>query len=801
MPLSARAITCLKKAGVGSLLELSRLSEDDLPGIRDMGAETRREIMGYIESSQLSAASPDGGYWLENVSLDNLKIPLPLLRHVGVSQEGIMPLLREGIHTVEDLCLRKVPFQECFAILPAVGFLPVSVFARFKEGIDSLNDSARACVLGRCDGATLQEIGDETGVSRERVRQIVEKACRDLRNAADLVAGVLFGLRDNSFAYADLQNMLGDEQAARCCKLVLQGSEYAMHFRFSERFFPADICPPDTDRLLAEFALENIGEGVNFSDNLESIEAGLAKRSLGFFDFEDIMNYLVHNGYRFYGGYVSKGAKSYGYVCHDAVKKFFPFDIKLNDDENNEDMRRLRQIMARHYQGLEIPRANKALTATLTRDSTRMVLSGRGRYCPFDKVRYNAALLDEVRQFILSSEQTSFYYGELYSYFEGRLLAETNINNFHFLHGMLKCLFPNEFVYERDLLVKTGSARQDVNDRLIQLFKQHKRALKKSEIMKAIPGINDFVIGFSASRAREVIQWDYNEYNHIENITACPEDINSLREIIKIQNGKHSGYCSESLLYMGAKENCRGFLERNRVENAQNLFYIASYFLGDEYRFKRPHIAAADFPARELSGMSIMQALLETEKTLNYIGFGLLAQNLGWPESTQTQVFNELEKNYKRVSEDDYVRDGLFSVPRDAIRQTSRILGEMTKSSGFHALGGTFDFGAFPKCGFQWNGFLLETIINEYSTGFRIIYPQIRHRKIQRGVIVPDKSPHNSFDELVVDILRKAGIHSISESGLAKMLKQRGIIAKTLPCELYKSSGMRLENETFFIDS
>ena len=736
-------------------------------------------------------------YWLDNVSPDNMKIPLPLLRHVGVSQEGISLLLQEGIQTVEDLCLRKVPFHECFAILPAVGYLPVSVFIHFKEDVGSLSDSARTCVLGRCNGATLREIGDGIDVSRERVRQIVEKTCRDLRNAADLVAGVMFGLHNNSFTYADLKDALGDEQTARCCKLALLGSEYAMHFRFSERFFPADICPADTDRRLEEFALEVIGKGVNFSDNLESIESGLAERSLGFFDFEDIMNYLVHNGYRFYGGYVSKGAKSYGYVCHDAVMKFFPFDIKLNDDENNEDMRLLRQIMARHYQGLKIPPANKSLTATMTRDATRMVLSGRGRYCPFEKVRYDPALLDDVRRFILSSEQTSFYYSELYSYFEERLLAKTNIDNFHFLHGMLKCLFPNEFVYERDMLVKTGTMRQDVNDRLIQLFKQHKRALKRSEILEAIPGVNDFVIGFSAIRTRDVIQWDAGEYNHIENITAYPEDINSLREIIRAQTSKHSGYCSDSLLYMDAKESCRDFLERNHVKNAQNLFYIASYFLGDDYRFKRPHIAAAGFPVQELSGMSIMQALLGTEKTLNYIDFGLLAQNLGWHESTQAQVFSELEKNYKRVSEDDYVRNGLFSVPRDAIRQTSLVLGEMTESPGFQAFGGILGYGAFPECGYAWNGFLLETIINEYDTGFRIIYPQIRHRKIQRGVIVPGSSPYSSLDELVVGILLEAGIHSISESGLEKMLRQRGVIIKALPSELYGSSGLHFKNETF----
>jgi len=98
------------------------------------------------------------------------------------------------------------------------------------------------------------------------------------------------------------------------------------------------------------------------------------------------------------------------------------------------------------------------------------------------------------------------------------LLAETNIDNAHFLHGMFKYLYPNEFVYERDLMSKIGISRQNIDDRLSQLLLENGRAMSKEEIRQSIPGINDFVIAFAILRQPHLLQWDYNEYNHINNI-------------------------------------------------------------------------------------------------------------------------------------------------------------------------------------------------------------------------------------------------------------------------------------------
>lgn len=799
LPLSNRAKNCLMQAGILSLDALMALTESDLLSMKNMGRKTCQEILDYCESISSAPLRAIKSYRLQEIEATNKNIPIVALENIGISSSGIAFLLQNGNTLVGDLCGRCLHPREYAMIQPVAEFLSTSVITHFITDFEALRDSEKTCLIRRIHGATLQEIGDELGLTRERVRQILIKACRKLQKSADLIAGTLFVSYNGTFTFAKLQERWLDEQMALCCKLVLQESAFAVYFKFSDRFVCADICPPDVDRALEEFLVETIGEGLNFYDNLERIEYELTQRLLHFFDFQDMMNYLVLHGYHFYGDYVVKGKPSYADICHDAIRKFFAFDIKLDTDENNEDMKALREIIAKCYQGLSLPSCNRALTAGVTRDDSLIVRSGRGRYCPVEKVIYNASLLDEMRMFVQNSSQTSFYYSELYAHFEGRLLAETNIDNPSFLHGMLKSLFPDEFTYERDLLFKNDTIRQSIDDRLEQLLLAEGHAITKKEIQKAIPGVNDFVIGFSAMRHPKVIQWNYREFNHVDNLIVTPEDLVVLRDILRQRTKEHAGYCSDVLLYDSACENCREFLDRNMIEHPQNLYYIVDYFFRKEYRFKRPHIISNTFPIAELSTAGIAYALLGGKGALSYEKYVNLARQFKWASGTTNAVFSELEENYIRTSMDDYIHKEVFKVSDVTLELIGEHLISLVSNYNYCALSSIFDFGGFPECEYEWNGFLLESIITEHLSDFRIIYPQVQDRRYHRGVILFADSPFTSFEDLVTCILQDSNILPISEKGMEIFLKMRGLIANVLPQEIYEWPTMVYKNELFSV--
>jgi DNA repair protein RadC len=791
LPLSVRARNCLMRSGITSLEELLSLGEEDLMRIRNMGAKTFHEILAFRETVSLPETDSSKLYYLENIDSENRPIPISLLHNIGISEQGLDLFLRCNLFTVGDLCDRGLTPQEYSFARKINSYFSIPVTQHFTDAVEALKDSAKISISKRCVGATLEEIGKELQVTRERVRQILAKTCRKLTGVAELAAGVLLSSDKTAFSFSDLINLFRSEESAMYCKLVLQKSEYVRYIKFSDSFIKADVWDADLEERLKEYTDEIIGEGINFYDNLELIESELKKHNLDYFDATDIMNFLIHNKYRFYGDYVTKGTQPYAIVCCDAVRKFFRFDIKLDSDEDNQDMRLLRQIIVKHYHGVPLPPNNRALTAGMTRNPSKLILSGRGRYCPIEKVIYSVSLFEELHSFITNSPQTSFYYAELFSHFQGRFLAETNIDNPNFMHGMLKCLYPNEFAYERDLLSKVGELRQDIDDRLSQLLLENGRSMTKAEIKQSIPGINDFVIAFSVMRLQEVIQWDYNEFNHIDNIKITPEERAMLFDAIKTQTELHNGYSSDTLLFTAAKDICKEFLSRNNIANPHNLYYVASCLFESNYRFKRPHILSKEFPVQEISATNIAQVLLHCETDLNYEKYNRLAADLGWAGGTVYAIFSELEKDFIRVSENDYVRKTYFGVSQSLINSISDILQGLVSKSGYFAFSSIFDYESFPKCSYKWNGFLLESLINEYDTGFRIISPQIRDRRYQRGIIVANDSPFNTFEDLVIENLLSDGISTLSETELLKYLKMRGlIITSAIPQELYECPKM-----------
>jgi len=473
--------------------------------------------------------------------------------------------------------------------------------------------------------------------------------------------------------------------------------------------------------------------------------------------------------------------------------------LKLNSDENNEDLSYLRKIISKHYGGLELPENNRALSARMI---TALIQSGKSQYCHIDSVIYSIGLFDEIYEHMQHSPQPSFHYSELFELFKGRLLSETNITNYYFLHGMLKYLFAEDFDFnDRDIITKLGETKQNADSRLNELLLSSRAPLSKKEIKAAFPGINDFVIAFSVNREKDIIPWDYNTYNHIDNLNINNEDISKMAFILEQAVKEYSGYLSDSLLFDTVKTKFPQFLAKNAIENERNLYYISVYYFGTLYRFRRPHILSfdIDIDIEELSLINIAKYLLDCQSGINYKEYLNLAAKLGWANGTLYSVFSELETEFVRISEDDYVPKDVFMFENDFIERFNEQITILLKDSGYFSLFSLFSFQGFPQCQFEWNGFLVESIIRECNTEYKILSPQVKDRRYQRGIIVNTNNPVHSFEDLVSQIMKIDGDISFSEPEFCDYLKQKGLIYNTIPQELYNCDEIIFKTEMFSI--
>lgn len=767
----------------------------DASKVKGIGAASMEMIhQAYLDAKHKLATDILPSLNPIDIASENLALPINTLPKLGAPSAIIDVLQKHGYSTLADISEKGLSQYHYSLIQKALPRIRIPIASYFEEQLNRVGERSRYCLIQKCQGATLQKIADSLRLTRERVRQIISKSCRTLRDSAEMVAFSIIIKDRDWFPMSELQQRFYDPSMVDCCKYVLADSKAFRYLAFSDKFVRSKTCPKDLDSVLRQFVREIIGRGVNFNDTLEIIDAELSRQGLCFLDFEDIMNYMVKNGYHFYGDYALKGGQSYAYVCYDAVLKYFPFDIKLDSEDDNEDIEELRRIIVKWYSGLSLPSSNRTLTARL---ANFLVLSGRGRYCPVEKVVYNIDLLNEIYEYIQNNPQTSFYYTELFTLYKGRFMAETNITNPHFFHGILRYIYPDDFQYERDLLVKTGKARSDVNERICELVVRSGGAVTKVDIKKSVPGLNDFVISFTVARVPRLIQWEYNAFNHMDNISVSAEDYKMLEGILSTETVYHSGYLSDDILFRRVKDASPFFLEKNRIISSMNLHYVVAYLFEGQYRFRRPHIVTPEFPADELSIANIAKVLLGCKTELSYESYFSLVNSLGWANGTSYSVFCELEKEFVRVSEDKYVARDVFKPHESFIKEVTHQIDKLVYESGYFAFSSIYSFDSFPDGEYKWNGFLLESIINEFSTGFRIIVPQVKDRRYQRGIIIRSESPIKSFEELVISLLNNDGITSLTEIEMMKYLKNKGVITTAIPQELYDCSMLPYKNEVF----
>jgi hypothetical protein len=96
---------------------------------------------------------------------------------------------------------------------------------------------------------------------------------------------------------------------------------------------------------------------------------------------------------------------------------------------------------------------------------------------------------------------------------------------------------------------------------------------------------------------------------------------------------------------------------------------------------------------------------------------------------------------------------------------------------------------------------LVGSIIENYNCGFKLIQPQAKDRRYQKGIIVRDTSEISAYDELIAYLMKKDGINGISLLAFEKYLKNKGLINKVIPRELYNSEYIYYKNESFWIQS
>ena len=228
LPLSVRARNSLTRNGYQFASELVGITHDGLMQMKKMGLKTAEEVLAYFEkisvqtgggaiqsddgtggnemAAQMCASyGGEGSVWLQEILRVRSRFPEAmaetLVYHLydsvfvrGTVKARILRITEESGGEISKAALEeKLPshlnnttvLEEILLELEAISAIEVGevmVYRRypsvgeFASGIE--DERIREVIQGRLAGQTLQEIGDQYGVSKERVRQLMQKGLK-----------------------------------------------------------------------------------------------------------------------------------------------------------------------------------------------------------------------------------------------------------------------------------------------------------------------------------------------------------------------------------------------------------------------------------------------------------------------------------------------------------------------------------------------------------------------------------------------------------------------------------------------
>lgn len=347
----------------------------------------------------------------------------------------------------------------------------------------------------RAKGKTLQETGDNAGVTRERVRQLERKYI------------TMF----NGFYNAPNGNLNNLLRAFVSNSLFLTDTDIIKIFPFNPRLFKYLLLNIEIDGIIY---IEEIGK-FYFTDDYDWYKELLIyidelPSQFNINDLDSIisqcLNYLLKNDikldyddcskillqdYKLIGSIYSKTKLSLADKFTNLMKKYYPNPVNIYD---SKFLSEFRSLYYKTY-GDDKIKTDHAISSVIARIG---MLVGRGLYVLNDRMFMSEKLANKIYNYIISSDRQIFLTNNLYEIFKEELQAE-GINNKYFMQGALKQRLGDKLFFRRDYISTTNEVTS-VYGEMVKFVKDAKRIVSYDEIQEEFKGTPWNVLIFALSQ-------------------------------------------------------------------------------------------------------------------------------------------------------------------------------------------------------------------------------------------------------------------------------------------------------------
>ena len=805
--LSIRAKNVLRRNKIITFEELKKyVMHHDISKLRGVGVSTLQEIEEILSKNidnivlckeKCDMKGSEKNKLIENIHPEIENMDVEILCMLGISVRTTNKLKKYNINTLSELAnssqnkvekiirmdnvIKIKSIEKCLELSP-------KMLLEYVLNTNEKEENYQAFLL-RANNYTLQEIALSKNVTREAIRQHEKKFSDKIFILSKLLMDG-FIQKEGKISKQDIEDMFVCEDHKKIMVYWMEYSKLYESLDFAELYVYAEGSKNAVKDRLLECMAEIIGEGIDIFDNLEDIVEKLSDDGFEYLDICDVVRFIETKGYYVYGDYIAKNSMPYGKLGSIIVKSKFPNGININDDN---ELNILRKEINEKFGEVKIPKSNRSFSARL---AEHMVLRDRGKYVPKECINIDMSTIGNIKDYIDDLPDKQIYYSQIYGEFEGKLQIMCGIDNYNFLHGVLKLYYPDEYNYSKDYLTKENSEYKEESwtQKVERYFMNKNTIVHKNDIKRELPGITDIVLFTAVSTSEKIFLWDYNYYTSTEILDYNNKDLEYLETEISSIMENNYGYCSDALLYDEIKKKYPYFIEKNNIKTLNNLYYVCARLLKDKFDFRRPHILQKGL-LPEISTKNIIMYMMGNPEKLSYETYIGLFKKMKWQKVTSFFVFNDIAKNYVRLSDDIYIKKDNFEMDCTLLSKIENVIGEHMQC-GKCSINNFDSWEELPEIKYEWTPFLLHSIIDKYSEVYKTIEPEITDRRYEKGVIVNKNSEINNYTDIIIDLLQQLNIKTISERELLSLMILQGL-TNYIPKEVYNSEKIEYVNENF----
>lgn len=698
-------------------------------------------LRGYFKTKVFSLGRLkrlfQGGSEISRTQIDNIKTAV----------EGEYRSAMDTPHTGKD--------RDVFLDLVGLENQEMGLESSHTYGLPSVLDKVmkdertKSILISRSEGNTLEEVSSRHGITRERVRQIEKKAVTAL---GGIIGSELSAwLNENGFVENQCLNVeritetLG-EDGWNILEYVLRLTKPQGYYALKKsNVYLYGISKKATDTLKA--LEDKVLLGISKED-ISELVLKLREEDLFCLTEEALIKHIESLGYRSHGDVWSVSNVTIRKAASLVMADLRDDTFKISDPEDTRKMRML--IMQKGA----LPSAGDRAFWTAVTEA--MVLCDKGTYCSPNRIKIPQKLLDDIVSYVERNLGSGMFYKSVFSAFSNELSEESNIDNQHFLHGVLAYYFPDKFGYAKDHIypIREDAGKISPTTIINDYLKERHAVVSKGELAENIIGLTDIQIYNAQKANQEILHWEENSYLHASALQLESGDKSIIGGILQREFKSNSGYSSAYRLHSRLIREHEDFIQRCSISNEENSFSIAEFLLNNMYSFSFPHIVK-DWPkGRRFTTLDLIKGIVGVNKAVRIGDLTVVAaRKVGKTTPSIGYAVRDYCLSLIRLDEDRYVKPESIANIDKAASALDKNLDELLKHEEAVILESNEKWrSGLPHMDYEWTPFIAGSIVNLHLPKYRVIGLSVSGAASYS--IVKANSTYKNKDDILLSLIK-----------------------------------------------